>query len=538
MGEALKEAATKNKTTAEKGLAYVTTILDSDANEYTKTAAEAARDRLNIDLGNTEALLRTADEMINNAAWKSGRGYDYVTYGGTDWNLSDKFMSGWGEPIANGATEKINGFAEGTMERLSKDIAADESINKDGGNNGIVMISHDTPGATVYSYTGNIHGAVTDGVGEPVTIAGTGDGRLTLTQDTGHTGEKTTAVMMGEHTITNLSTGDSSVTIGEGATTNGTSVAIGKNAVSSRDSIALGNGSTAEGRYELSLGDSATGVTRKITNMADGTSDTDGATIHNVKSEISSLDSKAQEYAKNAKDTAITIAKEYTDGAVLQANETVLTSANDYTDKAKDDAIKTAKKYTDEATLKANDKVLDEAKGYTDTAKKEAVSDAKTYTDDTAQKTLKSANDYTERRAVVAENNAVTRSNAYTDESSSRTLESANTYTNHRSVQAENNAVARSNAYTDNRFGELRKSLQHTEKRLNAGIAGVTAISSIPYAAGNKFSYGLGAGNYQNGNAIAAGVQFRVSQSANVRFNVSWDSAGNNAIGAGFSGGW
>ncbi|ECK2143573.1 hypothetical protein FQW43_28500, partial [Salmonella enterica subsp. enterica serovar Enteritidis] len=91
---------------------------------------------------------------------------------------------------------------------------------------------------------------------------------------------------------------------------------------------------------------------------------------------------------------------------------------------------------------------------------------------------------------------------------------------------------------TDNRFGELRKSLKHTEKRLNAGIAGVTALSSIPYAAGNKFSYGIGAGNYRDGNAVAAGVQFRVSQSTNVRLNISWDSAGNNATGVGIAGGW
>ncbi|PUF68438.1 YadA-like family protein [Salmonella enterica] len=110
--------------------------------------------------------------------------------------------------------------------------------------------------------------------------------------------------------------------------------------------------------------------------------------------------------------------------------------------------------------------------------------------------------------------------------------------TNHRAAQAENNAVARSNNYTDNRFGELRQSLEHTEKRLNAGIAGVTALSSIPYAAVNKFSYGIGAGNYQNGNAVAAGVQFRVSQSTNVRLNISWDSAGNNATGVGIAGGW
>ncbi|EBP9900711.1 hypothetical protein AVM50_23420, partial [Salmonella enterica] len=74
---------------------------------------------------------------------------------------------------------------------------------------------------------------------------------------------------------------------------------------------------------------------------------------------------------------------------------------------------------------------------------------------------------------------------------------------------------------------------------LNAGIAGVTALSSIPYSSGNKFSYGIGMGNYQNGNAVVAGVQFRVSPSTNVRLNISWDSAGNNATGVPEAGkGW
>ncbi|EBT4732714.1 YadA-like family protein [Salmonella enterica] len=81
--------------------------------------------------------------------------------------------------------------------------------------------------------------------------------------------------------------------------------------------------------------------------------------------------------------------------------------------------------------------------------------------------------------------------------------------------------------------GYVRR-LDRNEKRLNAGIAGVTALSSIPYSSGNKFSYG----NYQNGNAVAAGVQFRVSPSTNVRLNISWDSTGNNATGVGIAGGW
>ncbi|ENZ2229818.1 YadA-like family protein [Salmonella enterica] len=45
-------------------------------------------------------------------------------------------------------------------------------------------------------------------------------------------------------------------------------------------------------------------------------------------------------------------------------------------------------------------------------------------------------------------------------------------------------------------------------------------------------------GNYRNGNALAGGVQYKTSPNANVRLNVSWDSSGNAAMGAGLSGGW
>ncbi|ELQ6863505.1 YadA-like family protein [Salmonella enterica] len=498
------------------------------------SSLEANRKELNEALG-------VATNYVNSKVVQVGNKWTILTGDGRRLSLRDADIKNTlvigiknhSNDIQKESAKELKSLAEygdlTTYERIEESLAADKKAS------GGYMLALAGQGKTTASSEGIVDRTVTN-TKYKTNVINLGSGDVSSDDSATSGTADASVVAIGHGTQASVKAGESAILIGDNSKTEGNGIAIGKNATSGKDSVALGNNSVATGANELSIGNEK--QQRKITNMADGTNDSDGATIHNVKSEIASLDSKAQNYADNAKDTAITEANKYTDGVVLKANETVLNSANDYTDKAKDDAIKRAKKYTDEATLKANDKVLDEAKGYTDTAKKEAVTDANKYSDDTAENTLKSANDYTERRAVVAENNAVTRSNAYTDESSSRTLESANTYTNHRSVQAENNAVARSNAYTDNRFGELRKSLQHTEKRLNAGIAGVTAISSIPYAAGNKFSYGLGAGNYQNGNAIAAGVQFRVSQSANVRFNVSWDSAGNNAIGAGFSGGW
>ncbi|EBH0783782.1 hypothetical protein FJ875_26975, partial [Salmonella enterica] len=245
---------------------------------------------------------------------------------------------------------------------------------------------------------------------------GSGEAILRETTALGETKRNASLLMLGEHQEAKISAGESAILIGDNSKTEGNGIAIGKNATSGNDSIALGNNSVTTGANELSIGNE-NGLTRKIIHMADGTNDSDGATIHNLKSEISRLDTIALDYADTKKEQAITV-------------------ANQYTDAAKTAAIDVANQYTDNKIT-----TLDtQAQGYATAAKSEAVKDVNQYSDDTAQKTLKSANDYTERRAVVAENNAVTRSNAYTDESSSRTLESANTYTNHRSVQAENNA--------------------------------------------------------------------------------------------------
>ncbi|EAA6844370.1 hypothetical protein DRX19_25945 [Salmonella enterica subsp. enterica] len=281
--------------------------------------------------------------------------------------------------------------------------------------------------------------------------------------------------------------GKSSTATGYGAQAYGdgsTATGVMSNA-SGKNSVALGANSKASHDNEVNIGvwdeDTQTG-TRTLSGLAEATRDDEAVNKGQLDKAISAVSGGVSE--KDAQGMA--------DGAKAAAEKT--------------------------------------AKGYADTAESNANNHTNTE--------INNLNTKAQGYASTAQANAVTHSKAYTDESSARTLESANTYTNHRAAQAENNAVARSNNYTDNRFGELRQSLEHTEKRLNAGIAGVTALSSIPYAAGNKFSYGIGAGNYQNGNAVAAGVQFRVSQSTNVRLNISWDSAGNNATGVGIAGGW
>ncbi|EJF8472805.1 YadA-like family protein, partial [Escherichia coli] len=162
------------------------------------------------------------------------------------------------------------------------------------------------------------------------------------------------------------------------------------------------------------------------------------------------------------------------------------------------------------------------ANAYTDTAKADAISSANAYTDAAKADAISSANEQ-----VATEKQARINGDAVT-------LKSANSYTDSQISLVEKN----SRQYTDSKFNQLNKQINRAEKRLNAGIAGVTAIASIPYVAGNNFSYGIGLGNYQNGNAMAAGIQFKTSPRTNLRFNLSLDSSGNTATGIGFAGGW
>ncbi|HFO3697137.1 TPA: YadA-like family protein, partial [Escherichia coli] len=177
---------------------------------------------------------------------------------------------------------------------------------------------------------------------------------------------------------------------------------------------------------------------------------------------------------------------------------------------------------------------------------------ARTHSDENNKRTLISANTYadqketainnrtdglltTERQARIAGDAAtLATAAAYSDAGDSLTLKQATAY----SDISTRRALSEANRYTDNKFRNLSNKIERAEKRLNAGIAGVTAISSIPYVAENSFSYGIGVGNYQNANAVAAGIQYKTSRNTNIRLNISWDSYHNTAIGAGVAGGW
>ncbi|EAS2278461.1 hypothetical protein BZH87_21130 [Salmonella enterica] len=331
----------------------------------------------------------------------------------------------------------------------------------------------------------------------------------------------------------NMNNGTGATAVGAG------SIAIGKN------SVALGADTVASRENSVDVGN------RQITSVADGTEKHDAVNKGQLDTEANARiegDKLALTHANNYTDGREKAINTRTDGLIkteqnarIEGDKQTLTSANAYTDgrekviNSRTDGLIKREQTDRSAAIKAeaaarvqgDTQTLAAAKAHSDAGDVKTLNSANSYTDASSKSTLKKANNYTDNRFEH-----------FGTQISNDVLEKSYSYTERRSVAAENNAVRRANTYTDSKFGQLNTKIEQAEKRFNAGIAGVTAIASIPYVAENTFSYGLAVGNYRNGNALAGGVQYKTSPNTNVRLNVSWDSSGNAALGAGLAGGW
>ncbi|WP_272683367.1 YadA C-terminal domain-containing protein [Providencia sp. PROV141] len=90
----------------------------------------------------------------------------------------------------------------------------------------------------------------------------------------------------------------------------------------------------------------------------------------------------------------------------------------------------------------------------------------------------------------------------------------------------------------DHGIHQLDSKIDKRAQEANSGIASVAAMSNIPYTTNTRFSAGIGAGNYKNGSAIAAGAQYQLKENINLRSSVSWNNSDAAVIGAGVAFGW
>lgn len=296
-----------------------------------------------------------------------------------------------------------------------------------------------------------------------------------------------------------------SVSLGNATRINGdSSVAIGlTSSVTGNDSVALGSHSSANGNNIVSVGSDT--LKRRITNLAQGKDDHDAVNLMQMTSAVNREAGERIKSTNNLQNQLNTLS-----GQVITETR--------------------ARTEGDAAALAA-------ARTHSDENNKRTLISANTYADqkETAINNRTDGLLTTERQARIAGDAAtLATAAAYSDAGDSLTLKQATAY----SDISTRRALSEANRYTDNKFRNLSNKIERAEKRLNAGIAGVTAISSIPYVAENSFSYGIGVGNYQNANAVAAGIQYKTSRNTNIRLNISWDSSHNTAIGAGVAGGW
>ncbi|HAU8983960.1 TPA: YadA-like family protein [Escherichia coli] len=348
-----------------------------------------------------------------------------------------------------------------------------------------------------------------------------------------------------------------SVSLGNATRINGdSSVAIGlTSSVTGNDSVALGSHSSANGNNIVSVGSDT--LKRRITNLAQGKDDHDAVNLMQMTSAVNreageriKSTNNLQNQLNTLSGQVITETRARTEGDVA-----ALAAARAHSDENDKRTLVSANTYADQKETDINNRTDGllaterQARTAGDTA---TLAAARTHSDENNKRTLVSANTYadqketdinnrtdgllmTERQARIAgDAETLATAEAYSDAGDSLTLKQATAY----SDISTRRALSEAYRYTDNKFRNLSNKIERAEKRLNAGIAGVTAISSIPYVAENSFSYGIGVGNYQNANAVAAGIQYKTSRNTNIRLNISWDSSHNTAIGAGVAGGW
>ncbi|MBD2782685.1 YadA-like family protein [Xenorhabdus sp. 42] len=87
-------------------------------------------------------------------------------------------------------------------------------------------------------------------------------------------------------------------------------------------------------------------------------------------------------------------------------------------------------------------------------------------------------------------------------------------------------------------FNKLDNKINRVGKRANAGIAGVAAMTNIPYSNTDRFSVGVGLGKYHDGSAVAVGAQAKLTENVNIRASTSWNNDEGAVMGAGVAIGW
>ncbi|WP_252189573.1 YadA family autotransporter adhesin [Pseudomonas sp. SK3(2021)] len=345
-------------------------------------------------------------------------------------------------------------------------------------------------------------------------------------------------------------TAASAVAIGDGAT------------ASAAGSVALGKGASDDqrgtqsytGKYSgvnnstagvVSVGNAATGQTRVLSNVADGSKATDAVNLRQL-------------------DGAVAESKTYTDTSIKQVQssiknmDAVATNLNNSVAKVEAD-ISSVQKGTSGAFQVNNSRNAQQPKASGANAVaggmgSRASGDNSVAIGSNAQATAKNATATGNDAQATANNSVALGANSVADRENSVSVGHAgserqitNVAAGSRMTDAVNveqlsrsvaSVTSEANAYTDRRFADIRHDLQQQDSTLSAGIAGAMAMASLPRSStegGSMTSVAMG--NYRGQSALAVGVS-HVSENGRWSTNLMGTTNSQNdtgvAVGVGY----
>jgi autotransporter adhesin len=342
-----------------------------------------------------------------------------------------------------------------------------------------------------------------------------------------------------------VATGNDALASGNGA------IALGNGARSSAaGSVALGEGATDNGRgaesytgkYSnatnlsagtVSVGNSATGQTRTISNVADGREATDAVNVRQL-------------------DGAVAESKQYTDQAMSNVNGAV---ANVTTAISNVDSRVTQVQNTVSAVQNGTDGMFQVSSASAPTKPKATGSGAVAGGAGAVASGNNSTAIGTQAKAT-AQNSVALGANSVADRDNSVSVGTVGSERQITNIAAAtqgtdavnfdqlNKSVAEStnkaNAYTDQRYSQLRKDLKEQDDTLSAGIAGAMAMASLPQpsSAGASMT-SIAAANYRGQSALSFGVS-RVSDNGRwiTKLQATTNTQGDAGVGVGVGYQW
>ncbi|WP_170289022.1 YadA-like family protein [Pseudomonas koreensis] len=360
--------------------------------------------------------------------------------------------------------------------------------------------------------------------------------------------------------------GSSTVAIGNDSTASGNgSLALGKGASAiSAGSVALGEGSNDDGRgaqaytgkYSgaanttsgtVSVGNSASGQTRTISNVSDGREATDAVNLRQLDGAVAESKSYTDQSLRGVSDAVTGIGSTISDidnrvtqvqGSVssLQTGNDGMFQVNSSSSKAKPRAIgddSVAGGTGAVATGKNSTAIGSQAKA----GGVNAVALGNSSNAAAANSVAIGTNSLADRENSVSVGSAGNERKITNVAAATQGTDAVNFDQLNRSVSASTEVA---NAYTNERYSELKSDLKKQDDTLSAGIAGAMAMASLPqpYSAGASMT-SLAAANYRGQSAISFGFS-RISDNGRwvTKLQANTNTKGDAGIAAGVGYQW